>query len=189
VVLLKDISNGAASSRGAVLVLAMVFLALLGTLAGTAMHTSIQEFQMAANDQFREEAFQQAQAIASAIADNPYNYNLDSQPGYKLCKSASAAGNCDRRKFITVDASLDFEPSAVQVNYFVERMGPLLMPFFPFRRPQNQVSSSVAYQTAVFETHVTVDGSGANLGRSEVVQGVAVLVASTGARMDIIRER
>jgi len=172
-------NNCRESSRGAVLFLAMVFMLLLATLAATTVQTSIQEFKMAANEQFREEAFQQAQAIASAILDNPDNFTLDGEPGSRLCSTANAALNCDSGKFVAVDTSLGFVPSEVEANYFVERKGPLLMPFFPFRRPQNQVSSSVAYETAVFETHVIVDGTGVNLGRSEVVQGVAMLVASS----------
>ena len=56
-------------NRGAVLFLAMIFLLLLAIISGTVIRTSILEFQMAGNDQFREEAFQRAEAIAANLSE------------------------------------------------------------------------------------------------------------------------
>ena len=62
--------KGKTRQRGAVLLLAMVFLLLMAIVAGTVMQTSVLEFFMAGNDLFRVEAFQQAQAITSEIGDD-----------------------------------------------------------------------------------------------------------------------
>jgi len=55
-------------NRGAVLLLAMVFMLMLAVIAGSVMQTGVLEFHMAGNDQFQEEAFQRAQAIVGCRA-------------------------------------------------------------------------------------------------------------------------
>ena len=164
---------------GTVLLLAMVFLLLLAILAGGVMQTGIMELQMAANDRFREQAFQKAQAIATAISQSVDNFPIDGEVGSTLCKSAVASTHCDTNRFIKLELDLEQVSQGVQVNYQVERMGPLTTPGFPLRQSQATVSSLLAYDAAVFEVQVEVDGGSVNLGSAQVVQGVAVLVAST----------
>ena len=166
-------------ARGVVLLLAMVFLLLLTILSGTAMQTSILEFQMAGNDQFREEAFQKAWAISSAISSNGDNFQIAGAVGHRICKSGDMAPDCSKSRVIALDTSLREMPTGVQESYSVERMGPKVMPSLPFRLSQASVSSSLAYNAAIFETRVKVDGSGVSLGRAEVVEGIALLLASS----------
>jgi hypothetical protein len=47
--------------------------------------------------------------------------------------------------------------------------------------PQTAVSSALAYNAALYEAQVRVDGGDVNLGVAEVVQGLALLVASSTA--------
>ena len=59
----RDVGTRAlARQRGAALVVGMIMLAILTLLAITAMNTSSTELVMAGNEQFRERAFQMAEA-------------------------------------------------------------------------------------------------------------------------------
>jgi hypothetical protein len=172
-------SNRHSLHSGTVLLLAMVFLLLLAILAGTLMQTGILELRMAANNQFREQAFQKSQAIASALSQDVDNFLLVGDVGFTLCKNAASGAQCDKSRFITLDSSLEKVPQGVKVNYQVVRMGPLITPGLPMRESQGAVSSLLAYDAAVFEVQVELDGGSVNLGSAEVVQGIAVLVASS----------
>jgi hypothetical protein len=173
------LSNTKSANSGAVLLLAMVFLLLHGMLAGTGMQTSIMELQMAANNQFREQAFQQAQAIAAATVQNSSNFDLSGRVGFTVCNRSASDLSCDESQFVNVDPSLEIAPEGVAISYQVTRKGPLLASGLPFRQPQGSVSSALAYDAAIYEARVVVDGSDINLGRAEVAQGVALLLASS----------
>jgi Tfp pilus assembly protein PilX len=160
-------------NRGAALILAMIFLVLLALIAGTVMQTSIQEFQMAGNAQFREEAFQRAQAIAEEISEDLDNFPVTGDVGYKIC-----ATGCNGTNFIQALTTATV-PTGVNVDYQVERQGPRFIESLPFRQSQAEVSSSPAFDAALFEVSVSIDGSAARLGSAEVVQGVAIRVASS----------
>lgn len=166
------------SSRGAVLLLAMLFLLLMAMVAGTVMQTSILEFRMAGNDQFREEAFQRAQGIASAISERHSNFPVVGDVGYTLCKDNSASTGCSA-DLVALDPDIVSVPAGVALEYQVERQGPAILEGLPFRLPEGSASSSVAYDAAVFETSVEVDGGTVGLGTAQVVQGVAVVIVSS----------
>jgi hypothetical protein len=172
-------SNRKSANSGAILLLAMVFLLLLAILAGTGMQTSIMELQMAANDQFREQAFQQAQAIAAATVHNSSNFHLPGRVGFTVCNRTASDVNCEESQFVIVDSSLETAPQGVAISYQVKRKGPLLVPGLPLRQLQGSVSSVLAYDAAIFEARVVVDGNEVGLGRAEVAQGVALLLASS----------
>lgn len=164
--------------RGAVLLLSMIFLLLLAMVAGTTMHTSTLEFRMAGNDQFREEAFQKAEAVAAALSENTDNFPVAGGVGYTVCKTGETDPACD---MTTLNLSGDVTEVApgVTVDYRVERQGPAVMASLPFRQSQSQASSSLAFNAALFEATVSVDGSAVRLGRAEVAQGVARLIANS----------
>jgi hypothetical protein len=168
-----------ASHSGMVLLFALLFLLLLSLVAGSAMQTSIQEFRMAGNDQLREVAFQKAQALISAIAENPDNFSLDGSVGRLICASADDAPQCDPDLTVVVAPQVTSVAVGQSLRYTVERQGPLLRDALPIRTLQRFSSSTVAYDAAVFEARVVVEGGSSRGGRSELVQGVAILVASS----------
>jgi hypothetical protein len=174
----SKMSSPRGGQRGAVLLLAMIFLLLLAMIAGTTMHTSILEFRMAGNDQFREEAFQKAQAVATALSQNAANFPVTGGVGYTICKAGDSDAACNISS-INVPAAVAAVPAGVTVEYRVQRQGPMIMESLPFRQSQSEVSSSLAFDAALFEAAVAVDGSAVRLGRAEVAQGVARLVASS----------
>jgi len=161
-----------------VLILAMVFLLLLTLVATTVMQFSIQEFQMAGNQQFREQAFQQAQAIAEEIADDPNNFPVVGDVGYTVCLASDSDSDCNNENFLDEPGSAT-APEGVAVSYQVVRQGPRFVETLPFRESESRASSASAFDAALFEVQVEVDGNAARLGSAEVVQGVAVRVASS----------
>lgn len=179
---MKNMSSLNSMSRqrhaGVVLILALVFLFLLTIIAGTVMQTSQQEFQMAGNNQFREEASLRAQAIASELSSDADNFPVVGDVGYTICDSADTDTACNTDTFLETP-SFATVPTGVEVNYQVVRQGPILLESLPFRQSESRVSSSPAFDAAIFEVQVEVDGSPVRLGRAEVVQGVAVVIASS----------
>lgn len=165
-------------NRGAVLILAMIFLILMTLVTTTVMKTSVQEFQMAGNSQFREEAFQRAQALVSEISTDLGNFPVTGTVGYTVCTAADPDADCNDVNFIGALAS-DTAPAGVALNFQVERQGPLFVEGLPFRQSQSSASSAAAFDTAIFEVSADVDGNGARLGSAAVVQGVAIRVASS----------
>jgi hypothetical protein len=156
----------------------MIFLLLLTIIAGTVMQTSQQEFQMAGNNQFREEASLRAQAIASELASEQDNFPVTGDVGYTICDPNDPDVDCNTDNFLTAP-SFAAVPEGVEVSYQVVRQGPILLESLPFRQSEASVSSSPAFDAAIFEVAVTVDGSAVRMGRAEVIQGVAVVVASS----------
>ena len=165
-------------SRGAVLLLALLFLLLMAMVAATVMQTSILEIRMAGNDEHREQAFQKAQAVAGAILNNADNFPMNTSVGQIICSPADSDGKCDESLFISISPALELSAEGVLVDFNVARQGPLILNSPPLRNLQRSSSSSLAYDAALFETHVVVDGQSVGRGRSEVVHGVAVLIAS-----------
>jgi hypothetical protein len=168
--------------KGAVLLLAMVFLLLLAVLGGTSMQASIVQVRMASNELFQEEAFQRALAIVDAIGIEFDNFPVQGKVGRTLCKSSDSANYCDSQQTAKVDSRVVDFPEGVEVVFEVERMAPLFLQSLPVRQAQQLVSSSLAYDAAVFEIHAKVDGRERGHGAAEAVRGVALLVpSSTGS--------
>ena len=114
------------------MLLAMIFLLLMAMVAGTVMQNSILAFRMAGNDQFREEAFQKAQGIASAISEAQDNFPVSGGVGYIICRDAAATAGCSA-DLAALDANVVSVPAGVTVDYQIERQGPLLLETIPFR--------------------------------------------------------
>jgi len=165
-------------NRGAVLILTMIFLVLMTMVAGTVMKISVQEFQMAGNAQFREEAFQRAQAIVSEISSDRGNFPIIGAIGHTICTAVDTDPACSEANFIA-DLDSATAPAGVELAYQVQRQGPLFVEGLPFRQSQSSVSSAPAFDTAIFEVSADVDGNAVRLGNAQVVQGIAIRVASS----------
>jgi hypothetical protein len=169
--------------RGAILIVALIFLLLTAAVSITVMKTSVLEVRMAGNEQFSVEAFQKAQALSNAIAVNPGNLVVTGDIGYRLCGTAAVDpdGNaittdCDVTT-IALDSSVVSAPSGVGVNYYAERIGPLLGTESK-RSSEDQAWGSGSFKVAYFKVVGSYDGVASKLGTAEVEQGVAVRVAA-----------
>ena len=176
---MSQASSGKMRCRGAVLLLAMVFLLLLAVLGGTSMQASIVQMRMASNELFQEEAFQRALAIVDSIGIEFDNFPVEGKVGRTLCKSSDSAIYCDSLQTAKVDPRVEDSPEGVEIVFEVERMAPLFLQSLPVRQAQQFVSSSLAYDAAIFEIHAKVDGHERGLGAAEAVRGVALLAPSS----------
>lgn len=164
------------ASRGAVLLLALVFMLMLAMVAATVMQTAILQLHMAGNDQFLEEALHKAHAIATELSLNPDNFSLEGGVGSTNCPAVAQAPGCDRSQ---LQAPTSAAVSAgVELDYRVTRQEPLLSRGFPLRESQDTVSSSSSFDAAIFEIDVHIDGKAKRLGSAHIVQGIAVRVAA-----------
>jgi Tfp pilus assembly protein PilX len=162
--------------RGAVLMLALVFMLMLGIVAATVMQTAILQLHMAGNDQFLEEAFHKALAIATELSLDTDNFLLGEAVGHTNCPEQEPGPNCDSR-LLKVPASAA-ATAGIELDYRVTRQDPLLWKGFSIRESQDTVSSSSSFDAATFEIDVRVDGSENRLGTAHIVQGIAVRVAA-----------
>lgn len=160
------------SSGGYILLLVMVFLLLLAVIAGTSLRVGALEFRLAGNDQFREQALQQALGIAEALAARPALFPLDLPVGHSLCGPDSSCA----QPILPPSPAGHALPEGSVLDYRITRRGPLFAPFAELRLPQALASDASGWRAASFEVQVAIDGVAAGLGRAEVVQGVALLV-------------
>ncbi len=182
------------TQRGAVLLLAMVFMLMMAVTAGTVMQTSILESYMAGNEQLREEAFQQAQAIVDEISADIDNFPVTGGLDYLVCPSVRECANndtqcpdtsdCDAR-FAADPGSIAEIPPGVLKLFTVIRRGPLILESLPFRQTEDKVSGAENFDAAIFEARVELDGSDIRLGSANVIQGVAVRTVSSGQSRSI----
>ncbi|PLW81623.1 hypothetical protein CWI75_14220 [Kineobactrum sediminis] len=152
----------------------MLFLLLLGLIANTVINTSILEFRMAGNDQFREQAFQKARGIANALVAHISHFPVTGGVGYTLCERDAV---CDSPT-LAVSATAEAVEPGVNVEYRIVRQAPLLSSHHPFRQVENEASATGNFAVALFEIIVEVDGVDVGLGSARVVQGVAIRIAS-----------
>lgn len=161
---------------GAVLPLAMMFALMLAIIATTVMQTAVMQWFMAGNNQFVEEAFLTAQAVATELSLEPTNFPLTGDVGYTNCPLLREAPGCDLSQLATpLSAAV---PVGVELDYRVIRQDPLLLKGFPIRESEDAVSSSDRFDAAMFEIDVLIDGSETRLGSAHLVQGMAVRVAA-----------
>lgn len=157
---------------GTILLLAMIFLLLLGLVSSTLMRTALLETHMAGNNQFREEALQRARGVATDLALASEHFALESEVGTVRCVSGVSLESCDKSDLPLLATALSSD--GVQVDYRVERQAPRILHSLPLREAQSVVSSAGRSAVALYEIEVTVDGNGAGLGSARLVRGVAV---------------
>ena len=166
------------TSHGTVLILALVFMLMLAVISTTAMHTALLQLRMAGNDQFLEEAFHKAEAIADELSQSPDNFLLDTEVGHSNCPPDPKILDCEFRLLpVPVSASTS---EGYEIDYRITRQDPLLWQDFPMRESQATVPNSRTFDAAIFEVDVRVDGSRKRRGSAHVVQGVAVRAMLVG---------
>jgi hypothetical protein len=161
-------------SRGAVALLALLFMLLLSIVAATVLQSGSLQLHMAGNDQFKEEALYQAQAIATELSLQRDNFSLQDTVGSTTCLLGDEAPPCDRSSLPVPASAQHLEGYMLDIR--ITRQDPLLWRGFPVRESEKNASSARSFDAAIFEVDVHLDGSEARLGSARVVQGVAVRV-------------
>ncbi|MDX1509233.1 MAG: PilX N-terminal domain-containing pilus assembly protein [Woeseiaceae bacterium] len=155
--------------RGAILVVALVFLVAITLLTLSSMRSSNINLRMAQNEESRVAAVQAAQALTDAIIANPQSTPVVGSSGYTACTAAEA--NCNRNDLNVPDYSLQNDVAMNYLSARVERTGAT------YRPPPRVVESSIdKFTTASFNVTTTFDRARDGLGRQQITEGVIVLV-------------
>jgi Tfp pilus assembly protein PilX len=155
--------------RGAILVIALMFLVAITLYTISSMRSSNIGLFMAQNEESRIAAEQAAQALADAIVASPASTPVVGTTGYTACTAGETG--CNHNNLPVTNPVL---ASAVANNYIqarVERTGIL------FRPPPRVVETSIdKFTSAQFRVVTTYDRIDEGLGHEQVTEGVLVLV-------------
>lgn len=176
-------SGGPAGRRrqsGAVLVVSLILLLLLGLLATSVSENSLLQVQMSGNDEAKLAAQHEAFAIVDAIIENSESAPVLGDLGYTVCSTdeAQQPSTCNES---TIDlSSLGVIPSDANVTFYVQRVGPEEVPL-PFV-DATRAGSASRFKLARHEIVVDIDRTDQGRGRVQLVQGlIRVLPESGGA--------
>jgi hypothetical protein len=158
-----------ARQRGAILVIALVFLVAITLYTISSMRSSNIGLFMAQNEESRVAAAQAAQALADAIVATPASTPVVGVSGYTAC-TANESG-CTRNDLPVTDPVLAYAIANDYIAARVERTGTI------FRPPPRVVETSIdKFSSASFRVTTTYDRVDEGLGREQVTEGVLVLV-------------
>lgn len=149
---------------------------LTGMVSATVMRTSVLEVKMVGNTQFKEEAFQKTESVVNAVSSNKNSFVVAGNVGWRVCGAGVSSVRCHSRA-LSLPSEVSSVPTGVELEYYVERMGPLKTPL-PFRQSESEASGANGFDVALFEVVAEFDGREEKLGHFEIRQGIAVKIAS-----------
>ena len=155
--------------RGAILVIALMFLVAITLFTISSMRSSNIGLFMAQNEESRVAAEQAAQALADAIVASPASTPVVGTSGYTAC-TANESG-CNRNDLPVSDPVLATAVASSYMSARVERTGAV------FRPPPRVVQTSIdKFSSASFRVVTTFDRVNEGLGHEQITEGVLVLV-------------
>ena len=155
--------------KGAILMIALVFLVAITLLTTSSMRSSNIGLFMAQNEELRFASEQATQALADAIVANPASTPVVGQTGFIFC-TPNVAG-CDSNELTVANAELTAEIASNHMQASVTRNGPTFAP-----PPRVTESSIDKFTSATFTVVTTYDRVSDGRGRQQVSEGVLVLV-------------
>jgi type II secretory pathway pseudopilin PulG len=173
-----DKSIGLRQQSGAVLVVSLILLLLLGLLATSVSENSLLQVQMSGNDEAKLAAQHEALAIVDAIIENSESAPVLGDLGYTVCSTdeAQQPSACDES---TIDlSSLGVIPSDANVTFYVQRVGPEEVPL-PFV-DATRAGSASRFKLARHEIVVDIDRTHQGRGRVQLVQGLIRVLPESG---------
>jgi len=166
---MRSCESSAHRQRGASLITALIFLAVISMLSITSMRGSRIGVRMAQNEESRIAAHEVAQGLTELIAGAPAATPVIGGAGFTICTAGEAGCN-----MYTINIPAGYiadEVAAGHLSARVERMDA------PDRPPPRLTGSSLdKFSAAAFEVTATFDRSDAGLGRAQLNEGVLVLV-------------
>jgi Tfp pilus assembly protein PilX len=155
--------------RGAILVIALMFLIAITLYTISSMRSSNIGLFMAQNEESRVTAEQAAQALADAIVASPASTPVVGTTGYTACTPGETG--CTRNDLPITNPVLAYAVANDHIQARVERTGTL------FRPPPRVVETSIdKFSSASFRVVTTYDRVDEGLGREQITEGVLVLV-------------
>jgi len=166
---MKKFAASRQSQRGAILVVALMFLVAITLFTISSMRSSNIGLFMAQNEESRVAAEQAAQALADAIVASPASTPVVGSPGYTACTPGETG--CNRNDLPVTDPVLADAIANDHIQARVERTGSV------FRPPPRVVETSIdKFTSASFRVVTTFDRIDEGLGHEQIVEGVLVLV-------------
>jgi hypothetical protein len=155
--------------RGAILVVALMFLVAITLYTISSMRSSNIGLFMAQNEESRVAAEQAAQALADAIVASPASTPVVGTTGYTACTAGEQG--CNRNDLPVTDPLLATAVANDIIKARVERTGTL------FKPPPRVVETSIdKFSSASFRVTTTYDRIDEGLGHEQITEGVLVLV-------------
>lgn len=169
---LRRIGRASQADSGAILLLALLFLMLLGIVSATVVQTGTLQMRMSLNEQLQMEAHQDARALARAMLAIPGNFDSDQAVGSTRCVVEQVEQGCGLGGL----QPPEYQPMTqdAKIEYRVMRQGPEFIENPPLLESQD--GASVA-RVALFEVQVLLDGSDVGLGSAEAMLGVMLQLA------------
>ena len=165
----RRVFQGRHQQRGAVLVVALMFLVAITLLTISSMRSSNIGLHMAQNEESRIAAIQSAQALADVIVANPAATPVVGKSGFTACTPGQA--ECDRNNLPISDPTLAGDVANYHLSARVVRTGGTFQP------PPRAVESSIdKFTSASFQVTTTFDRVDEGLGRQQITEGIMVLV-------------
>ncbi len=153
--------------KGAALFVSLMLLLVITLLSVSALRSSRLELRMAGNQESRLASFMSAQALVDAIVATPENVPVIGNPGFRIC-TISEAG-CNRNTISFDNGLFASDLSAGSLGAVVTRGQEVPIP--------RSLSTSVEKFGGVqYTVTASFDRSAENLGRTQVVEGLLVLV-------------
>jgi hypothetical protein len=157
------------AQRGVILMTALVFLVIVTVLGIMSMRSSTVGVRMARNEESRVAGAQAAQGLTEQILAMPSNTPVIGGPGYSNC-TAGVSG-CDLYSISVSSSDLAALVDAGALTAEVTRLTPSDKP------PPRVVESSLdKFSAAGFQVTATYDRTDDGLGRTQVVEGLLMLV-------------
>ena len=155
--------------RGSALLVAIIFLVVLGLLGLASMNTSRLELRMANNTEARTTALQAAQALLDAIAAIPSMTPVTGGAGYALCTPGVTP--CDAETIYMPDGPLTDLVTDGSLSARVEITAPENSP--PYR---GLGFSADKFAMTPFEATATYDRAADGLGSATVTEGMVLII-------------
>ena len=162
--------HSATNQRGAVMIVTLVLLVVLGVMALTSMRTSKLELRMAGNEEIRANAHQIAQALSDAIIATPTMTPVIGDIGFVLCTPGQP--NCGLTSLFMPAGPLAPEVDAGHLSATAQLTA--IGPPPPFTN-----SSADAFLANTYQVTTTYDRTDEGLGRAAITQGLVVLTLTT----------
>ncbi|NNF52108.1 MAG: hypothetical protein HKN59_06690 [Gammaproteobacteria bacterium] len=153
--------------KGAALFVSLMLLLVITLISVSALRTSHLELKMAGNQESSLSSFMSAQALADAIVATPANVPVIGNPGFTIC-TAKEAG-CNRNTISFANGLFASDLSKGSLGAVVTRGEEIPIP--------RSLSTSVEKFGGVqYTIQASFDRSVDNLGRTQVVEGMLVLI-------------
>jgi hypothetical protein len=155
--------------EGAVLMISVVMLVVIGLLTVSLMGMSRMQVRMSTNEEVRLNALQSAQSSNEAIIGNPATTPVIGGSGYKLCTAGVAV--CDKESLIMPTAEMTALVSDGLLTAVAFRGDP------EFRNPPRGTGWSLdKFTSTTFTIESTFDGTEHGQSTAEIEEGLVIML-------------